>query len=527
MIVERALISVSDKTGIVEFAKGLADLGVEILSTGGTARALREAGLTVVDVSAFTGHPEMMDGRVKTLHPTVHGGILARRSDPAHMKALEEHGHGRIDLVAVNLYPFEETIAREGVSDEECIEQIDIGGPTLIRAAAKNHADVLVVTRPAQYDTVLEALRTEDVPDALRRRLALEAYTATALYDRAISRWFAGRRAAPTPPEQPEESAPADLGLRKAGRLRHGDNPWQQADLYLTGADREPCAVRAGAVGEAEPASLRELQDLDRALELVKQFREPAAAIVREGVPTGVALAKSTALAVERLVEAGALDRPGGALAVNEALGIGGADAVAKAPARPVSFIAPGYTGGAAEQIRDEAAGRIGRLLEVEPFGGRERDVDHVDVRRIVGGLVLQERDVGLLGEEEPRVVSQRQPEKDENRDLLFALACSKHATSCAAALAKDGVLVGLGTGRPDAALALDLALREAGERADGAVLAFDAPLGTSEGELLAQAGRAGVQAVIAPRCEDEAGLVAAADDAGLALVMVDPSHLR
>jgi phosphoribosylaminoimidazolecarboxamide formyltransferase / IMP cyclohydrolase len=524
MKVERALLSVSDKTGIVEFAKGLADLGVEILSTGGTAKALREGGVEVVDVSDFTGHPEMMDGRVKTLHPIVHGGILARRDTPEHMAALDEYGNGRIDLVAVNLYPFEKTVAREDATFEECVEQIDIGGPTLIRAAAKNHADVLIVTLPEQQEAVLEALRAGEVSEDFRKKLAWDAFATTAKYDAAITRWFGGRK---PPKSLRKDDGSGDLGLRKVGRLRHGDNAWQDADLFLTGGDGEPCAVRARSVGPASPTSLRELIDVDRALELVKQYTEPTVAIVREGVPVGAALGKTHHEALTQLIASGACRTAGGALALNGTFSTLCLDALAESADLPVSIIAPGFSEKAGKALIEGAGESAPRLLDVGSFDGRGCDADHVSMRRVVGGLVLQQRDLSLLGQEEPDVASEKKPGKDDKRDLYFAFGCAKHSASCSAALVLDGVLVGLGSGRPDMSRAIDLALREAGERASGAVLALDAALAHDDVALVEDIAAAGVTAILMPSGLADGATKVAADEASLALVIAERTHVQ
>ncbi len=520
--VERALISVYDKTGIVDFAKALAELGVEILSTGGTARALREGGVEVKDVSEFTGHPEMMDGRVKTLHPTVHGGILARRDVPEHMAALEEHGNGRIDLVAVNLYPFEETIANEDATFEECIEQIDIGGPAMVRSAAKNHRDVLIVTRPEQQEAVLEAIRTDAITPELRQSLAHDAYATTAHYDRAITRWLAGKKPLPTL-DKGNAGASGGLGLEKAGRLLHGDNPWQGADLFLTGSDREPCAVRARAVGKARPTALRDLVDLDVALELAKQLADPVAVLVRHGVPIAAAIGVSAAAAIARVAASPHLVA-GAALALNRPFGSGCVEAFRAKTDLARAIIAPGVD----EKAATALIGDDGPVfLEVAEYEGRGRDADHADIRRIVGGLVIQQRDLGLLGDEEP-VVAAGEIGAKKRRDPYFAFACAKHAPSCAVALVKDGAMLGIGCGRPDVAGALDLALREAGEGAEGMALGFDAPLGAADAPLLARAAKAGVKTVILPTGgESDEAVVAAAGEAGLVLLIAGFSHLR
>ena len=392
----------------------------------------------------------------------------------------------------------------------------------MVRSAAKNHRDVLIVTRPEQQEAVLEAIRTDAITPELRQGLALDAYATTAHYDRAITRWLAGKKPLPTLDKGAGGDA-GGLGLEKAGRLLHGDNPWQGADLFLTGSDREPCAVRARAVGKARPTALRDLVDLDVALELAKQLADPAAVLVRHGVPITAAVGRSAAEAITRVTGSAHLV-PGAALALNRPFGSGCVEAFGAKKDLARAVIAPGVDENAAKAL----AGDDGPvILEVAGFDGRGRDADHVDIRRIVGGLVIQQRDLALLGDEEP-VVAAGEISAKKRRDPYFAFACAKHAPSCAVALVKDGELIGIGTGRPDVAGALDLALREAGEGAEGTALGFDAPLAAEDAPLLARAAEAGVKTVILPTGgESDEAVVKVAGDAGLVLMIAGLGHLR
>ena len=517
--IARALISVSDKTGLVGFGRFLADHGVDLLSTGGTARALREAGVAVVEVSDHTGFPEIMDGRVKTLHPKVHGGILALRD--AHRAALDEHGIAPIDLVAVNLYPFEETVAR-GADIDACIENIDIGGPAMIRSAAKNHGFVTVVVDPANYAAVMDDMVAHGGatgPD-LRRRLAGAAFARTAAYDAAIAGWLAARQG---------EALPERLVLSAARRevLRYGENPHQAAAFYVGGAPRPGVATAEQVQGKA--LSYNNLNDTDAAFELVAEFEPPAVAIIKHANPAGVAVAGAPAEAYAKALTCDPVSAFGGIIALNRPLDGPTAEAIAALFAEVV--IAPGADEAARAAL---AAKQNLRLLLTgampDPAAGG------LTLRSLAGGFLIQGRDSGRVSAGDLRVVTRRAPSEAETADLLFAFTVCKHVKSNAIVYARDGATVGVGAGqmsRVDAAriaawkaAEASQAAGEAQSRAIGSVVASDAFFPFADGLLTA--AEAGATAVIQPggSMRDDA-VIAAADERGLAMVFTSMRHFR
>lgn len=513
--VERALISVSEKTGLVEFAQGLQALGIEILSTGGTAQALREAGVPVVDISAYTGFPELFEGRVKTLHPKVHGGILFRREEEAHRRQAEEQGILPIDLVAVTLYPFEAAVQREGISLEEAIEQVDIGGVALLRAAAKNYRDVVVVSSPHQYEEVLTALREHDrwVPEALRSRLALEAFRLTARYDAAIARYLAAQW-------EPQEPLPRrlELALERVHILRYGENPHQSAALYL-----EEGAPRRGLMGalqlQGKELSFNNLLDAEAAWNLVLEFDTPAAAVIKHTNPCGVALGKTPAEAFQRAWEGDPMAGYGGIVAFNRPV-----DEEAAERMRPHFLevvVAPGFAPEALEVLQRK---KNLRLLTME-HAAAPQDTGW-DLRRLGSGFLVQERDWAPEEEKEWRVVTVRQPTPEEWADLRFAWKVVKHVKSNAIVLAKGLQAVGIGAGQMSRVDAAELAVRKAGRRAQGAVMASDAFLPFRDN--VDAVASAGVTAIIQPggSIRDEE-CIQAADEHGLAMVFTGRRHFR
>lgn len=522
--VRRALLSVFDKSGLAEFAAALAARGVEIVSTGGTAAALAAAGIAVVDVSALTGFPEILDGRVKTLHPAVHGGLLAVRGDKAHAAALAAHGIAPIDLLVVNLYPFER-VAASGASFAETVENIDIGGPAMIRAAAKNHASVAVVTDPADYAQVLAALAANDggLPLALRQRLAAAAYARTATYDAAISRWFAGTLAI---------AAPRDIALsgRLAETLRYGENPHQTAALYLTG-DTRPGAATARRL-QGKELSYNNIADTDAAFELASEFDPAASAavvIVKHANPCGVATAPTLLEAWQKALACDPVSAFGGIVAVNRELDGEAARAIAAIFTEVV--IAP-LVGEAAKAFF--AAKKNLRLLETGAMA--DARAPGLAARTVAGGLLVQSRDAGSVDDIGLRVVTKRAPDARELADLKFAFRVAKHVKSNAIVYAKGGATVGIGAGqmsRVDSSRIAALKAAESGRAAGlaqspaiGSVAASDAFFPFADGLLVAV--EAGATAVIQPGGSmRDAEVIAAADKAGIAMVFTGMRHFR
>ena len=519
--IRRALISVSDKSGLVEFASFLAGHGVELLSTGGTAKAMRDAGLDVKDVADHTGFPEMMDGRVKTLHPTVHGGILARRSDPGHLAAMEEHDIAPIDLIVVNLYPFEATVAA-GADYETCVENIDIGGPAMIRSAAKNHESVTIVTDADDYAAVMEDMKANSGATGLdlRRRLAGTAYARTAAYDAAIGRWFA---------EQNDDPFPRRLSMSgtRTQSLRYGENPHQNAAFYTTG-DKRPGVATATQI-QGKELSYNNLNDTDAAFELAAEFASPAMAIIKHANPCGVALGGTLAEAYAKALQCDPVSAFGGIIAVNRALDGAAAEAMKDIFLEVV--IAPEIT---AEARNIFAAKKNLRVLETG--GMPDPAAPGLTTKLLSGGFLLQDRDSGRIGRDDLKIVTKREPTEQEINDLLFAFAVCKHVKSNAIVYAKDGATVGIGAGQMSRVDSSRIAVRKSEDAAEaagapeplvkGSVVASDAFFPFADG-LLAAAD-AGATAVIPPggSIRDEE-VIAAADDAGLAMVFTGMRHFR
>ncbi len=520
--VTRALISVSDKTGLVELGRYLAGRKVELVSTGGTAKALRDAGLIVRDVSELTSFPEMMDGRVKTLHPMVHGGLLSRRDNAGDTASMKEHGIVPIDLAIINLYPFEATVAK-GADYEDCIENIDIGGPTLIRAAAKNHAFVTVVTEAGDYDTLKAEMDAHDGATgfAFRKRLAAAAYARTAAYDAAISGWFAGVLGETFPKR-------ATLAGERAQTLRYGENPHQEAAFYLDRAHPRPGVATATQI-QGKELSFNNLNDTDAAFELVSEFEGPAIAIIKHANPCGVSLGNDLHGAYLRALSCDPVSAFGGIIAANRPLDGATAEEIAKLFVEVV--IAP--------EITEEAQKILARKKNVRVLAtGAMADprAPGMTVRTLAGGFLLQTRDSGYVSAADLKVVTKRKPTDAQIRDLLFAFTVCKHVKSNAIVYVKAGATVGIGAGQMSrvdssriAAWKAADAARTAGEaetRAKGSVVASDAFFPFADGLLAA--AEAGAEAVIQPggsiRDED---VIKAADDAGLAMVLTGMRHFR
>jgi phosphoribosylaminoimidazolecarboxamide formyltransferase / IMP cyclohydrolase len=521
--IRRALLSVSDKAGLVEFARALAGQGVELISTGGTAAALRAEGLDVKDVCELTGFPEMLDGRVKTLHPMVHGGLLAVRGDARHDAQAAEHGIGPIDLLVVNLYPFEATVAK-GAPYDDCVENIDIGGPALIRAAAKNHAGVTVVVEPGDYARVLEEMQASGGATTLdtRKSLAAKAFARTAAYDAAISGWFA---------DVLGETAPEwrAFGGRRVQALRYGENPHQSAAFYAAGEARFGVATAEQLQGKE--LSYNNLNDTDAAFELVAELGDaaPAVAIIKHANPCGVATGASLKEAYLKALSCDPVSAFGGIVAVNRNLDAAAAEEIAKVFTEVV--IAPGVDADARAVF---AAKKNLRLLVAG--GLPDPRAPGLLVRSLAGGLLVQSRDNGVIGREDLKVVTKRAPSEAELADLIFAFKVAKHVKSNAIVYVKDGATVGIGAGqmsRVDSARIAALKSADAAKAmgateplTSGSVVASDAFFPFADG--LMTAAEAGATAVIQPggSMRDEE-VIAAADEKGLAMVFTGMRHFR
>ncbi|MDE2404326.1 MAG: bifunctional phosphoribosylaminoimidazolecarboxamide formyltransferase/IMP cyclohydrolase [Sphingomonadales bacterium] len=517
--IRRALLSVSDKTGLVELGQALAAKGVDLVSTGGTAKALRDAGLPVRDISDLTGFPEMMDGRVKTLHPKVHGGLLAVRDNPEHVAAMDAHDIGAIDLVVVNLYPFVQTVAK-GADRDEVIENIDIGGPSMVRSAAKNHAHVAIVTDPADYALVAGGETTL----AQRRKFAAKAYALTASYDAAISQWF-------SKVDQQELFAPVRvMGSTLVSELRYGENPHQKAALYLPNGPHVRGLAEAVQV-QGKELSYNNYNDADAALELVAEFRDgpPTVVIVKHANPCGVATGATLVEAYEAALQCDSVSAFGGIIAVNRPLDGPTAEAISGI-----------FTEVVAAPDADDAAKAVFakkknlRLLLTGALPDPARP--GLTTRIIAGGVLVQERDNGEVTREMLKVVTKRAPTEQELKDCLFAWTVAKHTKSNAIVYARDGVTAGIGAGqmnRRDSSRIAAMKAKEAAEtygwaapRTVGSAVASDAFFPFPDGLLAA--AEAGATAVIQPGGSiRDADVIAAADEAGLAMVFTGMRHFR
>ena len=525
VVIKRALLSVSDKAGLVELGHVLAARHVELVSTGGTAKTLREAGLAVKDISELTGFPEMMDGRVKTLHPKVHGGLLAVRDNAEHVASMKEHDIGAIDLVVVNLYPFAQTVAK-GASRDEIIENIDIGGPSMVRSAAKNHAFVTIVTDPADYDNLIAELEESGGKTSydFRRKCAAKAYSATAAYDSMISQWFAFA--------DQQQLFPDMLAVNgnRLEELRYGENPHQRAALYL------PIGPHGSGIAQADQVQGKELSynnynDADAALELVSEFRDgpPTVVIVKHANPCGVATGETLIDAYRAALECDSVSAFGGIVAVNRPLDAATAEAITEIFTEVVA--APSASDAAKEVFSKK---KNLRLLLTGDLPDPKRD--GLAIKPITGGLLVQSRDNGHVADSDFKVVTKRAPTAQELADCRFAWTVAKHVKSNAIVYAKDGATAGIGAGqmnRRDSARIAAIKAKEAAEtygwaspRTVGSAVASDAFFPFADGLLAA--AEAGATTVIQPggsMRDDE--VIAAADDAGLAMVFTGMRHFR
>ena len=520
--VTRALISVSDKTGLVAFARHLANHGVQIISTGGTASAIRDAGIKVTPVEHVTQFPEMMDGRVKTLHPNIHGGLLARRDNPSHVEAMNSHGIEPIDLVCVNLYPFEQTIARPDVTPDQAIEQIDIGGPSMVRSAAKNHDFVAVVTDPSQYNRVADCLDANQGATTfeLRRGLATEAFAHTAAYDATIARWMSAST------DVPFAENLVMCFHRHPTDLRYGENPHQSGALNIDPQNTEP-AVAGARQRHGIPLSYCNIFDSDGAVELVKEIdptRYAAAAVIKHANPCGFAVAEDLPTAFNNAYQGDPLAAYGGIVALNRRVDQSAADAICAGNKFLHVIIAPSYEDQAVEQLKQRW--KDIRILQIDPLGKpTDRAANQYDLRRITGGLLVQLRDLASFDKPQKwdHVAG---PKPDNLRDIALAMICVKHLKSNAICLIKNGALVGAGAGQMDRLQSGRIAVEKAGERARGAIAGSDAffPFRDGPDHLIA----AGVRAIVQPggsKRDDDS--IAACNEANVTMLFTGRRHFR
>jgi phosphoribosylaminoimidazolecarboxamide formyltransferase/IMP cyclohydrolase len=533
--IQRALISVSDKTGLTEFAEALVAAGVEIFASGGSRKHLEQAGVPVREVAAYTGFPEMMDGRIKTLHPKIHGGILARRDNPADMLAIAEQDIVPFELVAVNLYPFRETIARPGVTGEEAIENIDIGGPTLVRAAAKNHAFVTIACAPGQYGRILEQLRESGCTTIeLRRELAGAAFMHTADYDGAIAGYFAGTQgcdvgeSAPDPGTEysvPSTQFPVSITqtLTLKETLRYGENPHQAAALYMSNHASPHALTRARQLHGKE-LSYNNLLDLDSALAIARSLPVPGVAVLKHNNPCGAATAATIGQAMQLAWEGDPLSAFGSVLGFNAPVDAAAAEFLAGPDRFVEAIIAPDFSPEAFEILTTKPKWKANvRLLKV---GVIDPGRGELELRQISGGMLCQNADDLADDEAEWKVVTEAQPSDALMNDLRFAWAVCRHVKSNAIVLAKGGALLGVGAGQMSRVDSVEIAIKKAGDRAKGSVLASDAffPFDDS----IHEAAKAGVAAIIQPggsRRDDE--VVAACNKHGLPMIFTGRRHFR
>jgi phosphoribosylaminoimidazolecarboxamide formyltransferase/IMP cyclohydrolase len=531
--IRTALISVSDKTGIVDFAQELAEMGVKIISTGGTAKTLAEAGIDVTPIENVTGFPEMMDGRVKTLHPKIHGGLLALRDKAEHKAAMQQHGIDPIDLICVNLYPFEQTVSRPGCTLEHAIENIDIGGPSMIRSAAKNHRYVAVVTNPSQYETVVEQMRKNNgaVSEQFRSDLAMAAFAYTAAYDAAIAQYL-NRKAGVEYPEK------LSIALVKEALLRYGENPHQIAAFYKFPAAGET-SIGTGKIIEGDTAiSFNNLMDSNAAFELVKEFDEPAAVIVKHLNPCGCAVDDDICVAYRKAYEGDVTSAFGGIVAVNRKVNVELAQTIMESYSRfgkalgaggffAEVIIAPQFEPEAIDIIRKlKSWGSRVRLVETGPIDKTKVDSGEYDLRCIVGGVLLQQRD--LVGWEPDALTcpTKAKPTDEQLVDLRIAWLAAKHTKSNAIVLVKNRKVIGVGAGQMNRVQSGQIAIKQAGEQAKGSVMASDAFFPFPDN--VENAAAAGITAIVQPggsKKDDE--VIAAADKHGIAMVFTGKRHFK
>jgi phosphoribosylaminoimidazolecarboxamide formyltransferase/IMP cyclohydrolase len=531
--IKTALISVSDKRGAVDFAKALAKMGVKIISTGGTAKALGAAGVSVVSIESVTGFPEMMDGRVKTLHPKIHGALLALRDKSEHTAAMKNHNIEPIDLVCVNLYPFEATIAKPGCTLEDAIENIDIGGPSMIRSASKNHKFVTVVTQPEQYDKVIEEMQKNDgaVSGQTRSDFARIAFGVTASYDAAIAKYLNARASV----EYPER---VSIALAKEAGLRYGENPHQSAAFYKLPTSRETSVSSGKLLTGVTEISFNNLMDANAAFELVKEFDEPAAVVVKHLNPCGCAVDDDICVAYRKAYEGDVVSAFGGIVALNRMVGAELARTImesyslfGKAMGASGFFaeviVAPEFEKDAVEIIRTlKSWGSRVRLIETGPIDRAEIDSKEFDVRCIIGGLLLQKRDLAGWEPEALKYPTKARPTKSQLEDLRIAWLVAKHTKSNTIVLVKNKKVLGVGAGQMNRVESGQIAIKHAGDQVKGCAMASDAFFPFPDN--VENAGKAGISCIVQPggsQKDDE--VIAAADKYGIAMVFTGKRHFR
>ena len=526
MKIKRALISVSDKTDLEGLVKSLNKFNVEILSTGGTAKAIRALGIPVKDVSEHTGFPEMLDGRVKTLHPKVHGGLLALRENKEHMETVKKHGIGLIDMVVVNLYPFEKTVAKPGVKLEEAIENIDIGGPSMLRSAAKNHKSVCVLCDVADYTKVIGEMEKTggSVSEELLVELGIKVFQKTSTYDAAIYDYLKnksqgnGERGTGREEEFPQVF---NLNFKKLQDLRYGENPHQKAAFYKDESCGEPSV--SGAVQlHGKELSFNNIIDLNAALEIVKEFNEPAATIIKHTNPCGTATAKSLKQAYIDALDCDRLSAFGSIVGFNKPVDLDVAKTILEEADFVECIIAPSYETSALEALR---AKKNLRLLEVKGFGLKGAVIDK-DMKKVVGGMLIQDRDVAILKEADLKFVTRIKPTKEELASLLFGWVVAKHVKSNAIVLCQATRTVGVGAGQMSRVDSVMIACKKAGSRAKGSTLASDAFFPKEDG--IEQAHQGGITAIIQPGGSiRDAEVIKMADKLGIAMVFTGVRHFK
>lgn len=514
--IKRALISVSDKSGILDLAKALQEFEVEILSTGGTAKLFRDNGITVKDVSEHTGFPEMLDGRVKTLHPKIHGGLLALRDNKEHMQTVKEHQIGLIDMVVVNLYPFEKTVQKKGVTLDEAIENIDIGGPSMLRSAAKNHRSVAVICDPSRYQEVIDELKENkgSLSKELLKKLAVEVFRRTSEYDNAIYEYLHRHLC----PSADTSNFPDELTMKfsKLQDLRYGENPHQKAAFYKE-AKASRGLINAKQL-QGKELSFNNILDLNAAVEIVKEFSEPAAVVIKHNNPCGAAEAKDLKSAFSSAWKCDPLSAFGGIVALNRKLDAECAKVIASKGFLEC-IIAPGFEPGAANFFKEKKNLRLIELHDLEP-------ISETDLKRVSGGLLIQDKDVLTFNQGQLNVVTKKKPTKNELKSLVFAWRISKHVKSNAIVLAKGTKTVGIGAGQMSRVDSVMIAARKSGKLSKGSCLASDAFF--PKPDAIGQAKKAGVVAIIQPggSIADEE-IIKACDKYKIAMVTTGIRHFR
>ncbi|MCL2006026.1 MAG: bifunctional phosphoribosylaminoimidazolecarboxamide formyltransferase/IMP cyclohydrolase [Planctomycetaceae bacterium] len=516
--ITRALISVSDKMGLADFAKGLHAAGIEIYSTGGTKTHLEKEGVPVIDVADYTGFPEMMGGRLKTLHPKIHGGILCRRDNIGDMNALAEHNIKTFELIVINLYPFESTIAKEGVTEEEAIENIDIGGPSMIRAAAKNHQFVSVVTSQDQYASVLEQIQKNGKTTIqLRQSLARDAFTMTGNYDNAISQYFIERLA------KGEFPATLSLKLKRSDVLRYGENPHQQAAVYVDNRSNTASVVSARQLGGKE-LSYNNLLDLDAALSIVRAFSQPAVSVIKHNNPCGAAVDAEISNALRKAMAGDPLSAFGSVIGINRPVDLASAEILSEPGLFVEAIVAPSFDADALEVLTTKPKwGANVRLLHV---GSLETPPSRWNLRPLEGGALLQETDTQSDPEDQWTVVTEKKPDADAWDDIRFAWEIVRHVKSNAIVLAKGGMLLGAGAGQMSRVDSVEISIKKAGDRISGSILASDAffPFADSIDRI----SEYGIRAVIQPGgSRGDESVIESCNKHGIPMIFTGRRHFK